>query len=80
MLFLISLTFIINLIIINIYILFKYKYSAIIYIYKYIIEIFINLIGGCMHMVCTRARCGYHWCWVCQTEWTRECMSNHWFT
>ncbi|XP_020289797.1 E3 ubiquitin-protein ligase parkin isoform X2 [Pseudomyrmex gracilis] len=35
--------------------------------------------GGCMHMVCTRAGCGYHWCWVCQTEWTRECMGNHWF-
>ncbi|XP_011173203.1 E3 ubiquitin-protein ligase parkin isoform X1 [Solenopsis invicta] len=35
--------------------------------------------GGCMHMVCTRAGCGYHWCWICQTEWTRECMGNHWF-
>ncbi|XP_029669497.1 E3 ubiquitin-protein ligase parkin isoform X2 [Formica exsecta] len=35
--------------------------------------------GGCMHMVCTRAGCGYHWCWMCQTEWTRECMGNHWF-
>ncbi|XP_076182663.1 E3 ubiquitin-protein ligase parkin isoform X1 [Ptiloglossa arizonensis] len=35
--------------------------------------------GGCMHMVCTRAGCNYHWCWVCQTEWTRECMGNHWF-
>ncbi|XP_076653750.1 E3 ubiquitin-protein ligase parkin [Halictus rubicundus] len=35
--------------------------------------------GGCMHMVCTRAGCGYHWCWVCQTQWTRECMGNHWF-
>ncbi|XP_018393958.1 PREDICTED: E3 ubiquitin-protein ligase parkin [Cyphomyrmex costatus] len=35
--------------------------------------------GGCMHMVCTRAGCGYHWCWLCQTEWTRECMGNHWF-
>ncbi|XP_015928640.2 E3 ubiquitin-protein ligase parkin isoform X1 [Parasteatoda tepidariorum] len=35
--------------------------------------------GGCMHMVCTRSQCGYHWCWVCQTEWTRECMGNHWF-
>ncbi|KAK1129950.1 hypothetical protein K0M31_019643 [Melipona bicolor] len=35
--------------------------------------------GGCMHMVCTRAGCGYHWCWVCQTEWTRNCMGNHWF-
>ncbi|XP_076372549.1 E3 ubiquitin-protein ligase parkin isoform X3 [Tachypleus tridentatus] len=35
--------------------------------------------GGCMHMVCTRPQCGYHWCWMCQTEWTRECMGNHWF-
>nr|XP_027213284.1 E3 ubiquitin-protein ligase parkin-like [Penaeus vannamei] len=35
--------------------------------------------GGCMHMVCTRASCGFHWCWVCQTEWTRECMAAHWF-
>jgi parkin len=35
--------------------------------------------GGCMHMVCTRAQCGFSWCWVCQTEWNRECMANHWF-
>ncbi|KAL3281470.1 hypothetical protein HHI36_004679 [Cryptolaemus montrouzieri] len=35
--------------------------------------------GGCMHMVCTRAGCDFHWCWVCQTPWTRECMGNHWF-
>lgn len=35
--------------------------------------------GGCMHMVCTRAGCSFHWCWVCQTEWTRECMGDHWF-
>ncbi|XP_046391849.1 E3 ubiquitin-protein ligase parkin isoform X1 [Ischnura elegans] len=35
--------------------------------------------GGCMHMVCTRSQCGFHWCWVCQTEWSRECMGNHWF-
>ncbi|EFN79884.1 E3 ubiquitin-protein ligase parkin [Harpegnathos saltator] len=35
--------------------------------------------GGCMHMVCMRAGCGYHWCWVCQMQWTRECMANHWF-
>ncbi|CAG9766782.1 unnamed protein product [Ceutorhynchus assimilis] len=35
--------------------------------------------GGCMHMVCTRAGCQFHWCWVCQTEWTRECMGDHWF-
>uniref|UniRef100_A0A1B6LBH9 E3 ubiquitin-protein ligase parkin n=1 Tax=Graphocephala atropunctata TaxID=36148 RepID=A0A1B6LBH9_9HEMI len=33
--------------------------------------------GGCMHMVCTR--CNFHWCWVCQTEWTRDCMGAHWF-
>ncbi|CAG0914909.1 unnamed protein product [Notodromas monacha] len=32
--------------------------------------------GGCMHMTC---RCGYNWCWVCQTEWTRDCMASHWF-
>ncbi|XP_035207973.1 E3 ubiquitin-protein ligase parkin-like, partial [Stegodyphus dumicola] len=35
--------------------------------------------GGCMHMVCTRSQCGYHWCWICQEEWTRDCMGNHWF-
>ncbi|XP_014488495.1 PREDICTED: E3 ubiquitin-protein ligase parkin [Dinoponera quadriceps] len=35
--------------------------------------------GGCMHIVCMRAGCGYHWCWVCQMQWTRECMANHWF-
>ncbi|XP_030242282.1 E3 ubiquitin-protein ligase parkin isoform X1 [Drosophila navojoa] len=35
--------------------------------------------GGCMHMVCTRAGCGFEWCWVCQTEWTRDCMGAHWF-
>ncbi|XP_039284843.1 E3 ubiquitin-protein ligase parkin [Nilaparvata lugens] len=33
--------------------------------------------GGCMHMVCTR--CKLQWCWVCQTEWTRDCMGAHWF-
>lgn len=35
--------------------------------------------GGCMHIVCTRSNCGFNWCWVCQTEWNRECMGNHWF-
>ncbi|XP_060536053.1 E3 ubiquitin-protein ligase parkin isoform X2 [Cylas formicarius] len=35
--------------------------------------------GGCMHMVCTRRGCEFNWCWVCQTEWTRDCMANHWF-
>ncbi|XP_053687670.1 E3 ubiquitin-protein ligase parkin [Sabethes cyaneus] len=35
--------------------------------------------GGCMHMVCTRSGCGYEWCWVCQTAWTRDCMAAHWF-
>lgn len=35
--------------------------------------------GGCMHMICTRAGCKFNWCWVCQTEWTRECMGDHWF-
>lgn len=35
--------------------------------------------GGCMHMVCTRSGCGFEWCWVCQTEWTRDCMGAHWF-
>ncbi|KAJ6632823.1 E3 ubiquitin-protein ligase parkin [Pseudolycoriella hygida] len=35
--------------------------------------------GGCMHMVCTRSGCGCEWCWVCQTEWTRDCMGAHWF-
>lgn len=33
--------------------------------------------GGCMHMLC--ARCTFEWCWVCQTEWTRDCMGSHWF-
>ena len=35
--------------------------------------------GGCMHMVCTKPGCGLHWCWVCQLEWTRDCMASHWF-
>lgn len=35
--------------------------------------------GGCMHMVCTRPQCNFHWCWICQTEWSRDCMGNHWF-
>ncbi|CAL1277966.1 unnamed protein product, partial [Larinioides sclopetarius] len=35
--------------------------------------------GGCMHMVCTRSQCGFHWCWVCQEEWIRDCMGSHWF-
>ncbi|XP_054164006.1 E3 ubiquitin-protein ligase parkin-like [Oppia nitens] len=35
--------------------------------------------GGCMHIVCTRAQCGFNWCWICQTEWNRDCMGNHWF-
>lgn len=33
--------------------------------------------GGCMHMICTR--CSFPWCWVCQIEWSRECMGSHWF-
>uniref|UniRef100_T1JC78 E3 ubiquitin-protein ligase parkin n=1 Tax=Strigamia maritima TaxID=126957 RepID=T1JC78_STRMM len=36
--------------------------------------------GGCMHMICTRPQCGFHWCWICQTEWTRDCMGDHWKT
>ncbi|XP_023336110.1 E3 ubiquitin-protein ligase parkin [Eurytemora carolleeae] len=35
--------------------------------------------GGCMHMICTKPGCALHWCWVCQIEWTRECMASHWF-
>lgn len=35
--------------------------------------------GGCMHMVCTRAGCNFEWCWICQTEWSRDCMAQHWF-
>uniref|UniRef100_A0A1L8DSJ9 E3 ubiquitin-protein ligase parkin n=1 Tax=Nyssomyia neivai TaxID=330878 RepID=A0A1L8DSJ9_9DIPT len=35
--------------------------------------------GGCMHMVCTRAGCGFEWCWVCQIAWSTECMGAHWF-
>ncbi|KAL5290912.1 PARK2 family protein [Megaselia abdita] len=35
--------------------------------------------GGCMHMVCTRSGCDFEWCWICQTEWTRDCMGAHWF-
>ena len=34
--------------------------------------------GGCMHMECTR--CQFQWCWICQTNWTRDCMASHWFT
>jgi len=35
--------------------------------------------GGCMHMICTKPGCGLSWCWVCQLEWERDCMANHWF-
>ncbi|XP_077484198.1 E3 ubiquitin-protein ligase parkin [Amblyomma americanum] len=35
--------------------------------------------GGCMHMVCNRSQCGFQWCWLCQDEWTRQCMGAHWF-
>ena len=35
--------------------------------------------GGCMHMICTRKWCKFHWCWICQVEWNRSCMSLHWF-
>ncbi|XP_077295237.1 E3 ubiquitin-protein ligase parkin isoform X2 [Arctopsyche grandis] len=35
--------------------------------------------GGCMHIVCVRSGCSFEWCWVCQTQWTRECMGAHWF-
>ena len=30
-------------------------------------------------MACTRGGCGFEWCWICQTEWTRDCMGAHWF-
>lgn len=33
--------------------------------------------GGCMHMECTQ--CTFEWCWVCETEWNRECQGAHWF-
>lgn len=35
--------------------------------------------GGCMHIVCTRPGCKFSWCWICQAEWSNECMSQHWF-
>ncbi|XP_040568225.1 E3 ubiquitin-protein ligase parkin [Lepeophtheirus salmonis] len=35
--------------------------------------------GGCMHMICTRAGCGFEWCWMCQDIWSRSCMGDHWF-
>lgn len=35
--------------------------------------------GGCMHMVCARKWCNFHWCWICQQEWSRDCMTDHWF-
>ncbi|KAG0411446.1 hypothetical protein HPB47_011438 [Ixodes persulcatus] len=35
--------------------------------------------GGCMHMICSRSQCGFQWCWLCQTEWSRNCMGAHWF-
>lgn len=47
------------------------KLELIVYVFLFV--------GGCMHMVCTRASCDFHWCWVCQTEWTRNCMGSHWF-
>ncbi|OQR76021.1 E3 ubiquitin-protein ligase parkin-like [Tropilaelaps mercedesae] len=33
--------------------------------------------GGCMHMEC--CRCSLEWCWICQTEWSRDCQGAHWF-
>lgn len=33
--------------------------------------------GGCMHIFCPR--CNFEWCWVCQVEWSRDCMGSHWF-
>ncbi len=33
--------------------------------------------GGCNHMHCSR--CGHHWCWICQTDWTEDCQWYHWF-
>ena len=35
--------------------------------------------GGCMHMVCTRRKCNFNWCWICLTEWNSDCMASHWF-
>ncbi|XP_040064906.1 E3 ubiquitin-protein ligase parkin-like [Ixodes scapularis] len=41
--------------------------------------------GGCMHMICSRSQCGFQWLpvassvWLCQTEWSRNCMGAHWF-
>eukprot|EP00058_Branchiostoma_floridae_P010859 XP_002596347.1 hypothetical protein BRAFLDRAFT_58355 [Branchiostoma floridae] len=32
---------------------------------------------GCMHMTCPR--CGFHWCWLCEREWGRNCQDRHWF-
>ncbi|ESO87318.1 hypothetical protein LOTGIDRAFT_107352, partial [Lottia gigantea] len=33
--------------------------------------------GGCSHMSCSR--CGFSWCWICETEWTTSCQGDHWF-
>ena len=35
--------------------------------------------GGCMHIICTKSACNFNWCWICQAEWTRDCMASHWF-
>lgn len=35
--------------------------------------------GGCMHITCTRSGCSFEWCWICESEWTRNCMASHWF-
>lgn len=36
-----------------------------------------NKDGGCNHMVCTV--CGFEWCWICHSSWSRSCQTNHWF-
>ncbi|CDI97314.1 e3 ubiquitin protein ligase parkin [Echinococcus multilocularis] len=36
-----------------------------------------NKDGGCNHMVCTV--CGFEWCWICHSLWSRTCQANHWF-
>lgn len=36
-----------------------------------------NKDGGCNHISCTI--CGFQWCWICHSDWSKACQSNHWF-
>lgn len=33
--------------------------------------------GGCLHMTCKM--CSLNWCFLCEKEWSYDCMGMHWF-